>query len=174
MDNVDQVQAFAALEAIQAGRWDRVLHRFAGAVKMRMTTEDYRRSLVIGGGPAPAGDPPAVNVGKSEPAALGPHGFLRSPTGRGGCFRTVNRDGREPRCGKHAEDPIHQVATVQPAAPPRQWVTSNGADVTLHPFTPGAVTPFARCAHRGSNTRICDGPREAAYHAADPDTGSGT
>ncbi len=49
MDSTEQAQAFAALEAILAGKWDRVLHRFAGAVKTRQMTDEYKASLICGG-----------------------------------------------------------------------------------------------------------------------------
>ena len=40
--------AFAALEAIQSGEWDRYLLRLRAAINERMKTEGYRDHIVVG------------------------------------------------------------------------------------------------------------------------------
>lgn len=40
--------AFAAIEAIASGEWDRYLIRLRGAIEMRGRTKDYRAHLVAG------------------------------------------------------------------------------------------------------------------------------
>ena len=38
--------AFAAVEAIMEGRWDRYLHRVRGAIVLRTRTDEYQATLV--------------------------------------------------------------------------------------------------------------------------------
>lgn len=40
--------AFAALQAIEEGEWDRFLHRLLGAINMRRQTDEYRAHIVAG------------------------------------------------------------------------------------------------------------------------------
>lgn len=44
----DIAAAFAALEAIESGQWDRFLLRLQAAIKQRRQTDDYRRHIVAG------------------------------------------------------------------------------------------------------------------------------
>lgn len=46
--SANQAAAFAALEAIQAGEWDRYLHRFKGAIVTRCATDEYKASIIAG------------------------------------------------------------------------------------------------------------------------------
>jgi hypothetical protein len=39
-------EAFAALDSILEGRWDRDLHRLHGAIHLRQKTDEYRDTLV--------------------------------------------------------------------------------------------------------------------------------
>ena len=49
--------AFAAMEAIEAGEWDRFLHRLHGAIHMRQRTGEYKATLVAGGCSCGSKDP---------------------------------------------------------------------------------------------------------------------
>lgn len=40
--------AFAAVEAIMAGEWDRYLHRVRGACMLRAKTDEYQATLIAG------------------------------------------------------------------------------------------------------------------------------
>lgn len=44
----DQAHAFAALEAILAGEWDRYLLRLRAAITKRLATEAYQQHIVAG------------------------------------------------------------------------------------------------------------------------------
>jgi hypothetical protein len=44
----DTAAAFAAIEAIEAGKWDHVLHRVRGAIFLRTKTEEYGATLIAG------------------------------------------------------------------------------------------------------------------------------
>jgi hypothetical protein len=41
-----EAEAFAALDSIMEGRWDRSLHRLHGAIHLRQKTDEYQDSLV--------------------------------------------------------------------------------------------------------------------------------
>lgn len=41
-----EAEAFAALDSIMDGRWDRSLHRLHGAIHLRQKTDEYRESLI--------------------------------------------------------------------------------------------------------------------------------
>ena len=58
----NEAAAFAALQAIEAGEWDRFLHRLIGAINMRRDTDEYRAHLV-----AKSSD--TSNEGNTEDAA---------------------------------------------------------------------------------------------------------
>lgn len=47
-ESANQAAAFAALEAIMSGAWDRYLHRFKGAVTTRSNTDEYQNSIIAG------------------------------------------------------------------------------------------------------------------------------
>lgn len=40
--------AFAAIEAIQSGEWDRFLSRLRGAINQRTQTDEYKSTLIAG------------------------------------------------------------------------------------------------------------------------------
>lgn len=40
--------AFAAIEAITSGEWDRYLHRIKGAIVTRQNTDAYQDTLIAG------------------------------------------------------------------------------------------------------------------------------
>jgi hypothetical protein len=42
----EQAAAFAALTAIETGDWDRYLLRLQAAIRRRLLTEEYKRTLV--------------------------------------------------------------------------------------------------------------------------------
>jgi len=44
----ENAAAFAAIEAINSGRWDRYLHRLRGAINVRVQTDAYQATLVAG------------------------------------------------------------------------------------------------------------------------------
>ena len=48
-DQADSAAAFAAVEAIMAGRWDKYLHRIRGAINLRTQTDEYQATLIAGG-----------------------------------------------------------------------------------------------------------------------------
>ena len=47
-DGPDAATAYAALEMIMAGRWDRYLWRLGGAIRQRTATEEYKAHIVAG------------------------------------------------------------------------------------------------------------------------------
>jgi len=46
--SADSAAAFAAVESIMAGEWDRFLLRIQGAIRMRMRTQEYQDHIVAG------------------------------------------------------------------------------------------------------------------------------
>ena len=46
--SAEQAAAFAAVEAIDSGAWDRYLHRIRGAIFMRTQTDEYQETLIAG------------------------------------------------------------------------------------------------------------------------------
>lgn len=50
MASSQEAAAFAAIEAIRAGEWDRFLLRIQGAIRMRRQTEEYEQHIVAGDG----------------------------------------------------------------------------------------------------------------------------
>jgi len=49
--SADDAAAFAAVEAIMEGRWDRYLGRIRGAVHLRTQTDEYQATLIAGTDP---------------------------------------------------------------------------------------------------------------------------
>lgn len=48
MSNTAQIEAFAALNHIENGDWDRFLLRLRGAIELRRATDEYEQHIIAG------------------------------------------------------------------------------------------------------------------------------